>query len=64
MFYVAEGGWFQHSKENTFELQALMGVLAWNDKSVGGASKNFLWLAWCLIFKSSAPGLSARYIYL
>ena len=26
-------------------------------KSVEGASKIFLWLAWCLISKSSAPGL-------
>ena len=40
MFYAAEGD------VNMFVLQALIGVLT---KSVGGASKNFLSLALCLI---------------
>ena len=30
-------------------------------KSIGGASKNFLSLAWCLISKSSAPGVTGHF---
>ena len=29
-------------------------------KSIGGASKKFLSLTWCLISKSSAPGVTGR----
>ena len=49
-------GWFWPLKALMFLIQTPVGCTLKKAKSAGGASKTWLWLAWCLISKSSFPG--------
>ena len=59
-FHVAEGLDFYYCMWKHVGNTGAGGVYAKKAKGVGGACKNWLRLAWCLISKSSFPGVSVK----